>query len=121
MLSEICANAAEHGRSSFGAYAAVQAYHHIVSGPRRRGEEVLIAIADGGPGVRETLESLLELGVRLGIVTSKAARGTAVSLESCAIPAEWFEVVVTAADVPGRSLEPTSPSISTLLAGRFRR
>lgn len=55
VLSEICANAAEHGRSSFGAYAAVQAYHHIVSGARRRGEEVLIAIADGGPGVRETL------------------------------------------------------------------
>ena len=55
VLSEICANAAEHGRSFFGAYAAVQAYHHIVSGPRRRGEEVLIAIADGGPGVRETL------------------------------------------------------------------
>lgn len=55
VLSEICANAAEHGRSSFGAYAAVQAYHHIVSGSRRRGEEVLIAIADGGPGVRETL------------------------------------------------------------------
>ena len=55
VLSEICANAAEHGRSSFGAYAAVQAYHHIVSGPRRRGEEVLVAIADGGPGVRETL------------------------------------------------------------------
>ena len=55
VLSEICANAAEHGASSFGAYAAVQAYHHIVSGPRRRGEEVLVAIADGGPGVRETL------------------------------------------------------------------
>ena len=47
-LSEVCANAAEHGVSSFGAYAAVQAYHHIVSGSRRRGEEVLIAIADGG-------------------------------------------------------------------------
>jgi hypothetical protein len=55
VLSEVCANAAEHGASSFGAYAAVQAYHHIVSGPRRRGEEVLIAIADGGVGVRETL------------------------------------------------------------------
>ena len=60
-LSEICANAVEHGASPFGAYAAVQAYHHIVSGrhssPRggRRGEEVLIAIADGGVGVRETL------------------------------------------------------------------
>ena len=54
-LSEVCANAAEHGASPFGAYAAVQAYHHIVSGPRRRGEEVLIAITDGGVGVRETL------------------------------------------------------------------
>ena len=55
VLSEVCANAAEHGASSFGAYAAVQAYHHIVSGPRRRGEEVLVSIADGGVGVRETL------------------------------------------------------------------
>jgi hypothetical protein len=55
-LSEICANAVEHGASPFGAYAAVQAYQHIVSGGReRRGEEVLIAIADGGIGVRETL------------------------------------------------------------------
>ena len=60
-LSEICANAVEHGASSFGAYAAVQAYQHIVSGrhgsPKgeRRGEEVLVAIADGGVGVRETL------------------------------------------------------------------
>ena len=55
-LSEICANAVEHGHSPFGAYAAVQAYHHIVSGGReRRGEEVIVAIADGGVGVRETL------------------------------------------------------------------
>jgi len=54
-LSEICANAVEHGRSPFGAYAAVQAYQHIVSGGRGRGEEVLVAIADGGAGVRETL------------------------------------------------------------------
>src|SRR3954447_19889931 len=55
-LSEICANAVEHGRSPFGAYAAVQAYQHIVSGGReRRGEEVLVVIADGGVGVRETL------------------------------------------------------------------
>jgi hypothetical protein len=55
-LSEICANAVEHGASPFGAYAAVQAYQHIVSGGReRRGEEVLVAIADGGVGVRETL------------------------------------------------------------------
>ena len=61
-LSEVMANAAEHGAassSSFGAYAAVQAYQHIVSGRHgradRRGEEVIVAIADGGPGVRETL------------------------------------------------------------------
>ncbi|MBA2441048.1 MAG: hypothetical protein H0V53_01385 [Rubrobacter sp.] len=59
-LSEVCANAAEHGtdpssEAGFGAYAAVQAYQHIVSGGTRRGEEVLVAIADGGPGVRQTL------------------------------------------------------------------
>jgi hypothetical protein len=60
ILSEVCANAAEHGASSFGAYAAVQAYHHIVSGARRRGEEVLVAIADGGVGVRETLSCNLK-------------------------------------------------------------
>lgn len=55
-LSEICANAVEHGASPFGAYAAVQAYHHIVSGGReRQGEEVIVAIADGGVGVRKTL------------------------------------------------------------------
>jgi hypothetical protein len=60
ILSEVCANAAEHGASSFGAYAAVQAYHHIVSGARRRGEEVLVAIADGGVGVRETLSRNLK-------------------------------------------------------------
>lgn len=65
-LSEICANAAEHGVAgkdagapAFGAYAAVQAYGHVVSGgsrgDRRNGEEVIVAIADGGPGIRETL------------------------------------------------------------------
>ena len=61
-LSEVCANAAEHGLADgdgFGAYAAVQAYNHVVSGgsrgDRRSGEEVLVAIADGGPGIRETL------------------------------------------------------------------
>jgi len=56
-LSEICANAAEHGASEdgFGAFATVQAYNHIVSGARRRGEEVLVAIADGGVGIRKTL------------------------------------------------------------------
>jgi len=60
-LSEICANAVEHGHSPFGAYAAVQAYQHIVSGGReRRGEEVLIAIADGGVGVRTTLSRNLQ-------------------------------------------------------------
>ena len=65
-LSEVCANAAEHGLADgdgsapgFGAYAAVQAYNHVVSGgsrgDRRGGEEILVAIADGGPGIRATL------------------------------------------------------------------
>jgi len=47
------------------------------------------------PGVADTLAALLDRGARLGIVTSKAARGTAISLESCTLPAEWFEVIVT--------------------------
>lgn len=48
------------------------------------------------PGVRETLAEMRGRGVRLAIVTSKAARGTARSLEACDLPADWFEVVVTA-------------------------
>lgn len=55
VLSEVCSNATEHSASPCGAFAAVQAYQHIVSGARRRGEEVLIAIADGGVGIRRTL------------------------------------------------------------------
>lgn len=47
------------------------------------------------PGVRDTLEALLARDVRLGIVTSKAARGTSISLACCDLPAEWFEVIVT--------------------------
>jgi len=46
-------------------------------------------------GVREALESLLARGTRLGIVTSKAAAGTALSLAACALPEAWFEVIVT--------------------------
>ena len=48
------------------------------------------------PGVRETLTSLQARGHRLGIVTSKAAHGTALSLEGCGLEPEWFEVIVTA-------------------------
>ncbi len=46
-------------------------------------------------GVEETLAALRARGARLGIVTSKAKRGTALSLEACGLPAEWFEVIVT--------------------------
>jgi hypothetical protein len=94
VLSEVCANAAEHGASSFGTYAAVQAYHHIVSGPRRRGEEVLISIADGGVGVRETLSrnlryaehtttdnDALRLALEMGVsATGEIGRGGGLAL-----------------------------------------
>ena len=94
VLSEVCANAAEHGSSSFGAYAAVQAYHHIVSGPRRRGEEVLVSIADGGVGVRETLSrnpkyaeqtttdnDALRLALEMGVsATGEIGRGGGLAL-----------------------------------------
>ena len=46
-------------------------------------------------GVRETLESLIAEGAQLGIVTSKAAAGTARSLAACGLPAAWFETIVT--------------------------
>lgn len=46
-------------------------------------------------GVSDMLQRLMDRGSRLGIVTSKAKRGTARSLEACGIPAEWFEVIVT--------------------------
>lgn len=48
------------------------------------------------PRVRETLEALAAEGRRLAIVTSKAARGTALSLEACGLDPAWFEVIVTA-------------------------
>ncbi len=47
------------------------------------------------PAVGDTLLALRARGVRLGIVTSKAARGTAHSLAACAIREEWFDVIVT--------------------------
>lgn len=46
-------------------------------------------------GIREALAALRETGSRLGIVTSKARRGTAASLAACDLPADWFEVTVT--------------------------
>jgi len=46
-------------------------------------------------GMREALAELRETGSRLGIVTSKAKRGTAASLAACDLPAAWFDVTVT--------------------------
>lgn len=106
-LSEICANAAEHGITgkecgapAFGAYAAVQAYGHVVSGgsrgDRRDGEEVIVAIADGGPGIRETLarnpanagftgsdNEALRHAIKMGVSSSgEAGRGGGLTLVS---------------------------------------
>ncbi|MDX1395215.1 MAG: HAD-IA family hydrolase [Gemmatimonadota bacterium] len=47
------------------------------------------------PGVLDVLEKLLAAGSRLGIVTSKASRGTALSLAACGLDPDWFEVIVT--------------------------
>ena len=46
-------------------------------------------------GVRETLIALRRQGTRIGIVTSKAARGTAMGLAACDLDASWFDVMVT--------------------------
>ena len=47
------------------------------------------------PGVAETLVTLRERGVRLGVVTSKASVGTARSLAACALDEALFDVIVT--------------------------
>jgi pyrophosphatase PpaX len=46
-------------------------------------------------GVNETLLALRARGLRLGVVTSKALRGTELSLAACGLEPDWFEVVVT--------------------------
>jgi pyrophosphatase PpaX len=46
-------------------------------------------------GVGETLLALRRRGFRLGVVTSKALRGTELSLAACRLRLDWFEVVVT--------------------------
>lgn len=51
------------------------------------------------PGVRETLAGLHAEGRTLGIVTSKASRGTALALAACGLEADWFDVVITS-DAP---------------------
>ncbi|MCG8468920.1 MAG: HAD-IA family hydrolase [Gemmatimonadetes bacterium] len=47
------------------------------------------------PDVEETLMSLRDRGHALGIVTSKAKRGTGVSLAACGLDAAMFDVIVT--------------------------
>ena len=47
------------------------------------------------PDVVDTLVSLRARGVKLGIVTSKAKRGTFRSLAACGLQPEWFGVIVT--------------------------
>ncbi|NNF28625.1 MAG: HAD-IA family hydrolase [Gemmatimonadetes bacterium] len=51
------------------------------------------------PRVRETLASLRSQGLTMGIVTSKASRGTALALAACRLDPEWFDVVITS-DAP---------------------
>ncbi|MDX1577563.1 MAG: HAD-IA family hydrolase [Gemmatimonadota bacterium] len=47
------------------------------------------------PAVNDTLLTLRDRGVKLGIVTSKAARGTELSLEACGLEPDWFDTIVT--------------------------
>ncbi len=46
-------------------------------------------------GVNETLLALRARGLRLGLVTSKALRGTELSLAACRLDPGWFDVLVT--------------------------
>lgn len=47
------------------------------------------------PDVAETLVALRDRGVRLGVVTSKAKRGTSKSLAACSLDEGLFDVIVT--------------------------
>ncbi len=47
------------------------------------------------PDIAQTLVALRERGVRLGVVTSKAKRGTSRSLAACSLDEELFDVIVT--------------------------
>ena len=49
---ELASNAVQHARSPVASYGVVQRYDHDAHGPR-----VLCAVADGGVGIRESLES----------------------------------------------------------------
>ncbi|MGI9628124.1 MAG: HAD family hydrolase [Longimicrobiales bacterium] len=47
------------------------------------------------PAVRETLLGLRERGVRMGVVTSKATRGTKLGLRACDLDESWFDTIIT--------------------------
>lgn len=49
---ELASNAVQHSRTPVGSYGLVQRYDNHVHGPR-----ILCAVADGGVGIRESLES----------------------------------------------------------------
>ena len=63
-------------------------------------------------GIREAMVRLRQLGITLGIVTSKAEAGTRKSLAACALPIEWFEVVVTSDEPVPHKPDPAPVSLA---------
>lgn len=64
------------------------------------------------PDVSDTLTALRSRGFRLGIVTSKAARGTARSLAACGLPEAWFDVIVTSDEPVAPKPDPAPVSLA---------
>jgi len=69
------------------------------------------------PGVPETLLKLRRRGKRLGIVTSKAKRGTALSLASCELEPKWFDVIITSDEPVPHKPDPAPVRLALERAG----
>ncbi|MFQ5746171.1 MAG: HAD-IA family hydrolase [Gemmatimonadota bacterium] len=67
------------------------------------------------PGVREVLGRLAGDGYVLGIVSSKSSDGIRLALRSCALPTEWFRVVIGSDNVDRHKPDP-QPILAALAA-----
>lgn len=70
------------------------------------------------PGVRETLLELRARGTTVGIVTSKAARGTALSLAACELEETLFDVIVTSDEPVPHKPDPAPVRLALERVGR---
>ncbi len=68
-------------------------------------------------GVRDSVATLRDRGVRLAIATSKRTTATGMGLRACGLPEEWFAAVVTADDVTRPKPDPEPVVLALELSG----